>query len=342
MELLLTKLPIVDSLGLRSTKDLAVRHINKATTFNIATGFITNDSIAELQSIVEYKGPSMTLNLFIGMNYLDGFTKIQYKAVNDLNEMLHKIGTGKVYLSPKAMFHGKMYSFYEQTSCLGSFVGSSNLGSFLDKSASYIESDIYFEGREGIDINNNITKIINCLGQEFDDVPAITKFKNPEDKVLKGYDHVTEITPEQLEAYKEMKTGKIVHMPFKIDPKSNLNTYFGAGKIKDRYSPRGWYEVELILNKGTEAAILLPTGKSFTVITDDGYSFKLSRQGDYDKNLRSDSNLKILGRWIKGRMENDGALEIGKPVTRETIERFGKKQMVFEETKEGIWLLSME
>ncbi|MDD6976935.1 MAG: NgoFVII family restriction endonuclease [Prevotellaceae bacterium] len=342
MELLLTKNPIVESLGLRSTKDLVVKHINKATSFNIATGFITNDSIAELQSIVAYKGSSMTLNLFIGMNYLDGFTKIQYNAINELNEILHAIGTGKIYLSPKALFHGKMYSFYEDSDCIGSFVGSSNLGSFLDKSASYIESDIYFEGSEGIGINDNITKIINCLGQEFDDIPAITKFKNPEIQVLKGYDHVTEVTPEQLELYKDMRTGTIAHIPFKTDPKSNLNTYFGAGKIKNRYSPRGWYEVELILNKGTEAANLLPTGESFTVITDDGYSFNLSRQGDYYKNLRSDSNLKILGRWIKGRMENDGALEIGKPITQETIDRFGKSQMVFEETETGIWLLSMK
>ena len=191
-------------------------------------------------------------------------------------------------------------------------------------------------------INQNISKIINCLGQEFDDVPIITKFKTPEFKVLKGYDHVTEVSKDQIDEYKDMRTGVIVHMPFKTDPKSNLNTYFGAGKIKNRYSPRGWYEVELILNKDTEAANILPTGKSFTVVTDDGYSFNLSRQGDYNKNLRSDSNLKILGRWIKGRMENYGALEIGKPVTEETIKRFGKSQMVFEETKSGIWLLSMK
>lgn len=342
MELLLTKNPIVESLGLRSTKDLVVKHINNATSFNIATGFITNDSIAELQSIVEYKGTSMSLNLFIGMNFLDGFTKIQYNAVNELNEMLHKIGTGKVYLSPKALFHGKMYSFYNKSTCLGSFVGSSNLGSFLDKSASYIESDMYFEGSEGISINDNITKIIGCLGQEFDKIPSMTKFKKPEIKVLNGYDHVIEVTPEQLEKYKDMRTGTIAHMPFKFTPKSNLNTYFGAGKDKNRYSPRGWYEVELILDKESEAADLLPTGKSFAVITDDGYKFYLSRQGDYDKNLRSDSNLKILGRWIKGRMENEGALEIGKPVTQETICLFGNKQMVFEETETGIWLLSMK
>lgn len=342
MELLLTKNPIVESIGLRSTKDLVVKHINQATGFNIATGFITNDSIAELQSIVAFKKNSMTLNLFIGMNYLNGFTQVQYNAVAKLNEMLHNIGVGKIYLSTKVLFHGKMYSFWDQSSCLGSFVGSSNLGSFLDKKSSYIESDIYFAGKEGIGINSNISKIIDCLGHEFDKVPVITQFKKPEIKVLKGYDYVTEVPSEQIKSYKAMRTGVIAHVPFKTDPKSNLNAYFGAGKVKNKYSPRGWYEVEIILNKGSEAAILLPMGESFTVITDDGFRFNLSRQGDYYKNLRSDSNLKILGRWIKGRMENEGALEIGKPITKDTIARFGKSQMVFEETEKGIWLLSMK
>lgn len=342
MELLLTKNPIVESMGLRSTKDLVVKHINNATSFNIATGFITNDSIAELQSIIDYKKDHMNLMLFIGMNYLDGFTKIQYNAVRELNAKLQEYNSGKVFLSPKALFHGKMYSFINKATCLGSFVGSSNLGSFLDKNASYIESDIYFEGDEGMGISQNISRIVDCLGQEFDKVPPITKFKDPDVRLLKGYDHVTEVSQEKIDLFKDMRTGTVVHMPFKTDPKSNLNTYFGAGKIKNRYSPRGWYEVELILNKGSEAANLLPKGESFTVITDDGYSFNLSRQGDYDKNLRSDSNLKILGRWIKGRMENEGALEIGKPITQETIDRFGKSQMVFEETETGIWLLSMK
>lgn len=342
MELLLTKHPIVESIGLRSTKDLVVKYINQATCFNIATGFITNDSIAELQSIVAFKKAGMTLNLFIGMNYLSGFTQVQYNAVAKLNEMLHEIGAGRVYLSTKILFHGKMYSFWNQSSCLGSFVGSSNLGSFLDKKANYIESDMYFAGEEGVEINTNISKIINCLGQEFDEVPAITRFRKPEIKVLKGYDHVTMVSSEQIELYKRMRTGVVAHVPFKTNPKSNLNAYFGAGKVKDKYSPRGWYEVEIILNKGTEAANLLPIGESFIVVTDDGCSFSLSRQGDNYKNLRSDSNLKILGRWIKGRMENEGALEIGKPVTQETIDRFGKSQMVFEETKKGIWLLSMK
>lgn len=342
MELLLSKSPIVEPLHLRSTKDLVTNFINQATMFNIATGFITNDSIAELHSIMDFKGTNMTLNLFIGMNYLDGFTRLQYNAVQELSDILQERNIGGVYLSPNALFHGKMYSFYKGNACLGSFVGSSNLGSFLDKNANYIESDIYFKGEEGAIINRNITQIVKYLGVEFDKTPQITKFKEPDIKLLQGYDHVTEVSTEQINSYKECRTGVSVEMPFKTDPKSNLNTYFGAGKIKGRYSPRGWYEVELILNKDSDAAKTLPTDGSFTVITEDGYSFNLSRQGDYYKNLRSDYNLKILGRWIKGSMENNGALEIGKPVTNETIKKFGKSKLVFEETEFGIWLLSMK
>ena len=55
-------------------------------------------------------------------------SKPNEKWTTDVSEF--KSDEGKVYLSPKALFHGKMYSFYEDSACLGSFVGSSNLGSF--------------------------------------------------------------------------------------------------------------------------------------------------------------------------------------------------------------------
>lgn len=47
-ELLLSKSPILSSLGLRSIDDVYNDCIEKADTLNVATGFITNQSIAEL------------------------------------------------------------------------------------------------------------------------------------------------------------------------------------------------------------------------------------------------------------------------------------------------------
>ena len=73
-----------------------------------------------------------------------------------------------------------------------------------------------------------------------------------------------------------------------------------------------------------------------------GYGCTCEGQGDYSKNLRSCKDLKILGRWIKGQMENDGALDIGTPVTKDTLRKFGRSNIVFEKTTSGTWLLSLK
>ena len=58
--------------------------VDTATHLNIATGYITNDSIAALKQIVEFRKGALKLSLFIGMHYAEGFTKPQYKALKEL------------------------------------------------------------------------------------------------------------------------------------------------------------------------------------------------------------------------------------------------------------------
>ena len=79
--ILLTKNPSLSGLQYSSVQEHFVRFVNTATEFNVATGFITNDSIATLQQIIAFKNGKMKLNLFIGMHYIEGFTKIQYKIL---------------------------------------------------------------------------------------------------------------------------------------------------------------------------------------------------------------------------------------------------------------------
>ena len=344
MELLLPQNPIVQhQIRTRSISSIYKHLIENATEFNIATGFITNDSIAALKQIIDFRDGELNLSLFIGMNYLDGFTKLQYNAVKDLNSYLTKSGLGNVYLSSQALFHGKMYSFMNDDSCLASFVGSSNLDSFVGTSQNYIEADILFKQDEGKTINSYISQLTTLLGKSIDLLPTLNTFKDPEIKLLSGYSNVKTLTLEELNKVLKSGTGLYLDVPLKVDPKSNLNTYFGAGKIKGKYSPRGWYEVEIILGKKLNNIDILPTKDEgpFTVVTSDGYEFECSRQGDYSKNLRSTSNLKILGRWIKGQMENSGALKIGTPVTEETLNLFGKHFIRFEKTSIGVYILSL-
>lgn len=344
MELLIPANPIIQrELKTNSISSFYNSLVDKATNFNIATGFITNDSIAALKQIVEFREGELKLSLFIGMNYLDGFTKPQYYAVKELNDFLRKYDVGRVFLSSHALYHGKMYSFMCEDSCLASFVGSSNLGSFVGTSQNLIESDILLKNNEGKEINSFIQRITETLGTNFTDLPEIVDFKSPDVELLKDYTHVKKLTQAELKQELSRCVGQKIDIPLKTTPKSNLNTFFGAGKIKGKYSPRGWYEIEIILSKNLPGLDLLPNkdqGK-FTVITCDGYEFECSRQGDYSKNLRSEFDLKILGRWIKGQMENEGALKIGTPVTEDTLRLFGKRYLRLQKTNSGKFILSL-
>lgn len=350
MEVLLSANPIINKIGCRSVKDFYRPMIESADHLNIATGFITNDSIVELKNLIEYRKFSLTLDLFIGMNLLEGFTKLQYNAVKELNAFLNESSTGRVLLSPKALYHGKMYSFMQNNSCMGAFIGSSNLGSFVGTSNNYIEAEAFFDGTEAFRVNATIVDVIKKLGTDFSILPPVTDFVPSPIELLKDYSFVEQIGAEKTALAKVSAQGNKVRIPLKDEPKSNLNTYFGAGKVKGKFSPRGWYEVELIIPKTLENLELIPWSKNkeenkdchIFVITDDGYKFECYRQGDYGKNFRSAHDLKILGRWIKGQMENEGALELGKPVTADVLSKFGKKYLVLQKTIDNCWFMTLE
>lgn len=61
----------------------------------------------------------------------------------------------------------------------------------------------------------------------------------------------------------------VVRIPLKTEDKSNLNAYFGAGKVKGRFSRRDYYEVEIIISTKIPNRSLLPNKEdgNFTVIT---------------------------------------------------------------------------
>lgn len=342
MELLLSKQPIVADLSSQSLTDLYTYYIQTADCLNVATGFITNEAVAEIMRAVQYREYTLRVDMFIGMNYLQGFTCLQYNAVKKLNAMLVDHQIGHIYLSPKALYHGKMYSFSLNGTCLAACLGSSNLGSFVGSSHNYIESDVLFSDKEAVIVDERITQIRSHLGAPLETLPEITNFLPAEKDILEENDFVKKLTAEEMTTVKAHLTGDRAIIPLKTEEKSNLNTYFGAGKIKNKYSRRGWYEVELIISKRNTSAQLLPTESVFKVVTFDGYCFDCKRQGDYYKNLRSAHDLQILGQWIKRHMENQGALEIGQRVTEQVLTDFKHHNLVFERTSDDLWYLNFD
>lgn len=345
MELLFTKNPMLRSFSSRDVGFHRTTLLNTASKFNIATGFVTSDSLVELKRLVDFRNGALTVELFIGMNYLEGFTELQYHTLVDLNNYLTGNNAGKVYVCPHALYHGKMYSFDDaRGQCMGSFIGSSNLGSFMGTTQNNIEADLYLPGNDGFCIDSRIKDIISDLGTDFSVADPITSFLPAETDLLKGLEHVKKITDAEYNNAVSMQTGIVVEVPLKTEVKSNLNTYFGKGKIKNKYSPRSWYEVELIVPTGIANRDALPkkVDGPFKVITPEKYTFRCERQGTNDKNLRSKDDLRILGKWIKGEMENKGVIRCGQMVTPQTLRAFGKDKLVFRKLSDGSWLVNLQ
>lgn len=348
MELLTSKNPILRSIQGENVSDYRSSLIQTASEFNIATGFVSSESLVELQRIADLRNGELSINLFIGMNYLSGFTQLQYKVLERLDEYFRLNKIGSIYVSPRALFHGKMYSFNNaEGKCIGSFIGSSNLASFLGVSQNNIEIDLHYIGEEASLINKQINNIVHDLGISFYNAETPTHFLPSEQNLLRGHENVKEITQEEYSSLSSQCDGTTVEIPLKAGPryeKSNLNPYFGKGKVIGRYSPRSWYEVELIIPKHTPNIELLPDKHDgpITVVTPEHYSFQCERQGDNGKNFRSSKDLRILGKWIKGEMENAGVVTCGDLVTKETLIKFGKTKIVLKKSTNGYWLINME
>lgn len=338
MQLLLSNFPPIN-FAKESSRSYIEKAIKNCDTLKIASGYISSDALIELKRIVELNRKPR-IELLIGMHYFDGFTKTQYEAAVELNSFLIDNDLGFVYLSNTMKFHGKMYSFIMNDESETAIVGSSNLGSIYDKVNRLYEADILLNGDESKIVNSSISQIIEKIGSPLDDVPIAHFIEF--NKLLDNHENVEKVSKDELESILSKITTIRFEVPVKTEPKSHLNVFFGKGRIDNRgYEiPRAWYEAEIIVSNKITNQPNYPKNKSFKVYTDDGWSFKCDTHGTNSKNLRSKDDLKILGKWLKGRLEESGALKIGQLVTNEVLDKYGRKSFSLCSTNDpDIWYL---
>lgn len=324
--------------------------IPMADELDIAVGYVTADSLSELQKIVEYN-KIRKLNLTIGMHYFDKFTHVEYQAAMVLNEYLHNNDMGKVRMVNAFRFHGKMYSYLKDGTPVAGIIGSNNLSSIIESNVRVYEASVLTKNcDEALQMHDFIMKLNRTSAEDIAEL-EIKEFKktNP---VLENHEFVDAVNNTQLAECLSKLTTTSFEIPIKATEKqgkSNLNVYFGKGRVDKRglVKPRHWYEVELIVPKEVTSKPGYPQRQTpeavFDVITDDGWKFKCKISGDYNKNFRSENDLKILGKWLKGRLENAGVLRVGEPVTEETLKRYGRDTFTFTKTTmPNIWYLDFE
>jgi hypothetical protein len=302
----------------------------RSSSVRIASGYVSEESIDEIIKLYEerYIKP---LHLIVGMHYFEGFSYRQYHALLRLAKILTDKNAGGVYISTKMKYHGKVYSFCENGR-YSAIIGSSNLTKIADKAKLVYDTDVYIHDEE---IVNDIEKFIVDLQDKFctnlKDIKRDDIKINVPENLFGDYPSVEKVATGGIE---DQLTDIVFDLPLKTEEKSNLNAYLGKGR------PRDWYEVEIIVPKKLRSKKGYPKKERFWVITDDGYKFECKTNGDDSKNFRSTPELKILGLWIKGRLEERCVLKHGEKATDETLEKYGRKDLQLTKTKmKNTWYL---
>ena len=346
MQFLYSNFPPIKT-GCKTFEDAFYDLLSKSSKLDIAVGYVSSDALAELQKMIELNANIKELNLTIGMHYFDLFTKLQYDAAMQLNEFLSDNKIGGVRLVTAFRYHGKLYSYSNESGPFAGIIGSNNLSSIVDGGTRVYESSILLDDRSSVcEMNDFITQLSQKAAKNISEL-EINKFivKN---SLLEDHELVKKVDSQIMAMlmYNRTKTSfEIPIKPFEVSPHSNLNVFFGKGRESRNglVKPRHWYEVELIVPKEVTSQPGYPRSKTdeavFDVVTDDGWSFKCKVSGDYSKNFRSEGDLKILGKWLKGRLENAGVLKVGEPVTTETLKRYGRNSFTLTKTNLDIWYL---
>ena len=313
-------------------------YASSAESIHISTGFI---SVESLQYLLENAkiGNISYLDLTIGMHHFDGFTRTQYDAALHLAKYLQASQKGNVSICVAFPFHGKVYGFQKNGKPFAAIAGSSNLSALRGENTYNFEVDAALDDpkvlKELCEFQIQLKEkacmpLVDWQPKSFNEnivIPGALKLSSKEAAEHWRLDHVSEFL-----------------IPLKPEPKSNLNVYFGKGRLNKKkfIRRRPWYEVELIVPSDITSLPGYPYKSKFKVITDDGWMFSCKTSGDYSKNLRSENDLCILGTWIKGRLESSGFLKLGEPVSRSILENYGKDCLrLIKTTNTDIWLLEL-
>lgn len=321
--------------------------LSNCEQIDIAVGYISEDSLAHLANFI-YKNGKPFCNIIIGMHYFDYFTYSQYAIAKEMETFLKVNKLGSVKLVTSFPFHGKIYSFHRKNNNI-SVIGSSNMTNILlHQPIRQYEVDLLIDDEV---INMNINSFISSLLKISSDLSSpnlkLPGFKQV-NNLLDGLPDVNIINNEVLQNIKsKISKEEIIYIPISTAEKaasSNINACFGKGRENKKtgvIKNRSWYEVELIVPKKITCLPNYPKNV-IKVITDDGYQFECKISGTNNKNFRSTPKLTILGKWLKGRLENAGVLKVGQMVTDEVLVKYGTSHIKMSFIKKNEWFLDFE
>ena len=377
MELLYSDiLPLALEDGQASIIDSFHEQIALSDRIEIAVGYVSKSALEELDSLV-YALHLKYISLVIGMYYIEGMPESTYRTALALNEKWKADGIGEIRLVKAFKYHGKLYAFLKDDSVFSAIIGSANLGVIKPEASNrrqYEVSALTKNTDEAGAILSHIRELqSNRCSADIADIHDMTLIREI-NVSLTGVDTVEQVPQTEVALYDRHKTDVSFILPIKVPAyderhmddgkhftKSNLNVSYAAPRSARK--SRDWYETQFTVNK---SITLLPgypeKNKTFSVVTDDGYTFKAHTTSDGNKQFSAVGDELILGRWIKGRLAaaglvtpvNDTQLDRDRTgmITKEMLEAYGCNTLVLTKTDQktedenggllDVWFLSFE
>jgi HKD family nuclease len=369
-------LPLSIQDGQKSILDAFREQLIASDSFEFAVGYVSKASLEEIDNLVSEYGITH-VSLVIGMYYIEGMPESTYRTALAINEKWKASGIGEIRLVKAFKYHGKLYAFLKGGVVFSAIIGSANLGVIKPEANNRRQYEVSALIR-GTDETEEILSHIRELQSDrcsinIADVHDMTLIREI-NVSLTGVDTVERVPQTEVALYDRHKTGVSFVLPIKVPAyderhmddgkhftKSNLNVSYAAPRSARK--SRDWYETQFTVSK---SITLLPgypeKNKAFSVVTDDGYTFKAHTTSDGNKQFSAVGDELILGRWIKGRLAaaglvtpvNDTQLDHDRTgmITKEMLEAYGCNTLVLTKTDQktedengellDVWFLSFE
>ncbi len=370
-------LPLQLEDGKKTILDCFIEKAQEADSVEIATGYVSNASLIELDNMVErYSVSHISLN--IGMYCIEGMPEKLYHTAMRINQKWKEQGIGEIRLVRTFKYHGKLYSFLKNGECFAAIMGSANMGVIkpdANNRRQYEIASLTEEPLECAELLSFIEKLKDGrCSSNIADIPNLQLIRE-QNVSLDGVDRVSQVAPRGVKLYFEHKTNISFVLPIKVPAfeerfmddnkhytKSNINVCYAAPRNKKK--SRDWYEVQMTVAKDITRREGYPQKNApFFVVTDDGYRFKAHTTSDGNKQFSAVGDELLMGRWIKGRIAaaglvepvNDSQLDTERlgMITKEMLEAYGRNAIVFAKTDQqaldddkktmlDVWTLSFE
>ena len=328
-----------------------IKEIKIANHLEIASGYFSSELLNKHTEALLNVAKRGSCKLLFGMIFHEKATSKQKQCLIELDQKLKAINPQSGIFITTKPYHGKVFKFINSSESKY-YIGSSNFSKSGFKSNVEFNLQIHeTEGKKYIDEfldflffeQNANRRIAYPLDQVTLTLKTEKNKKEASEKTLNDF----KVSDEKIPHGKPISNIRVKLRPDE-QPASSLNLYFDKGRKTIRkgrvhYEPRPWYEIEITTKKKEQEQNGYPKGDFTAFATDGKKSYQLemttcSGKKESPKAIQSKKR-RILGEFIKGKLERKGSLKEFERVTSETLDHYGRDYIELRQMSDKTYIL---